>query len=78
MLHELLVALSGISGSIFVDKKEQGFQVGKRCEFLRFLPEFERTFQGQMMHVLFHFLLTGFLCRLSVTCHFFTRVKLKY
>ena len=27
MLHELLVALSGVSGSIFVDRKKQGFQV---------------------------------------------------
>ncbi|XP_028399021.1 gamma-tubulin complex component 4-like [Dendronephthya gigantea] len=34
MLHELLVALSGISGSIFVDKKEQGFQVVSDLPFL--------------------------------------------
>lgn len=27
MLHELIVALSGVSGSIFVNKKDQGFQV---------------------------------------------------
>jgi hypothetical protein len=35
MLHELLVALSGVSGSIFVDKKEQGFKVNRRYEFLK-------------------------------------------
>ncbi|CAB4036489.1 gamma-tubulin complex component 4-like [Paramuricea clavata] len=34
MLHELLVALSGVSGSIFVDKKEQGFQVVSDLPFL--------------------------------------------
>ena len=34
MLHELLVALSGVSGSIFVDKKEEGFQVVNDLPFL--------------------------------------------
>ena len=33
MLHELLVALSGVSGSIIVDRKEQGFQVGRNGKF---------------------------------------------
>ena len=37
MLHELLVALSGVSGSIIVDKKEQGFQVGKNGEFSKII-----------------------------------------
>ena len=40
MLHELLVALSGVSGSIFVDKEEHGFQVGRSCEFLKFSYSF--------------------------------------
>lgn len=34
MLHELLVALSGVSGSIFVDKELQGFQVVANLPFL--------------------------------------------
>ena len=33
MLHELLAALSGISGYLFVDKNDKGFQVYKIYDF---------------------------------------------
>ena len=39
MLHELLVALSGVSGSIIVDKKEQGFQVGRNGEYSKIIVQ---------------------------------------
>lgn len=50
MLHELLVALSGLSGSIFVDKELQGFQVSFEFDYKDECPHWNYVTVGYSLH----------------------------